>query len=119
MKPNRLRAMFELIRRFERMADRMGFRNMRAKVIGYYEGNVATEEGKRYTYPETFEVKVENWNNHFYSYRVDDGAWIREGTDLTGNGLSTAQVYRRQLRELRKFKQYIEQYDRKKKGDAS
>ncbi len=59
------------------------------------------EDGKTVQYPETIEVKIENWSNHFYSVRVSDGRWIPEGSNLDGRGLTSAQVYRRMLNEVR------------------
>lgn len=69
---------------------------------GYSPANAVVEDdGKTYHYPESFELKIENQNNHFYTFRVKDGKMLREGCTLTGPGLSVAQVYRKQLQELK------------------
>lgn len=55
-----------------------------------------------YHYPETVEVKFENQSNSFYSFRVSDGRFIREGRDLVANpGLTAVQLYRIQATEAR------------------
>lgn len=52
-----------------------------------------------FTYPECFEVKIENKQNHFYSVRTRDNRWIPEGMSLNGKGLSIGQVYKLMLKE--------------------
>lgn len=70
-------------------------------IVDINEAHTQMENGSEFSYPETVEVKIENWSNHFYSVRTSDGRWIREGTELSGKGLSLGQVYRRMLVEAR------------------
>ena len=99
---------FEMIKRFKAAARKQGFDNIEATVIEYSVGRKTIENGVPYTYPDTLEVKFENWENHFFSYRLQDGRFIPEGCDLSGKGLTLAQVYRKQLKELREFRRYLD-----------
>lgn len=71
------------------------------EVVDYSKAFTQVEDGEEYLYPSTFEIKIESRSNHFYSLRVVDGAWIREGRNLLGPGRTAAQVYRMIVRELK------------------
>lgn len=71
------------------------------EIIDYSKAFAQIEDGEEYLYPSTFEIKIESRSNHFYSLRVVDGAWIREGRNLLGPGRTAAQVYRMIVRELK------------------
>jgi len=71
------------------------------EVVDYNKAHAQIEDGEEYLYPSTFEIKIESRSNHFYSLRVVDGAWIREGRNLSGPGRTAAQVYRMIVRELK------------------
>lgn len=94
-----------------KMRQRLGWKpcgldsNVNVIVSSFNEAfTMREDDGKDYSYPETIEVKIENWSNHWYSVRTSDGRWIREGQDLSGPGLSAGQVYRRMLNELKNRK---------------
>ena len=59
-----------------------------------FEQNEADEgqPPKMVSYPETLEVKFEADSNHFYSVRVSDFRFIREGALLDGAGKSDGEV---------------------------
>ncbi len=78
------------------------------EVVDYSKAFAQIEDGEEYLYPSTFEIKIESRSNHFYSFRIVDGEWIREGRSLTAKGLTTAQVYRRIVRELKEHANEIQ-----------
>lgn len=102
--------------KFDRIARQIlgdvdGFNPCVFKVIGYSEAYTSIETDrlgnkKTYKYPETIEIKFENWSNSFYSVRVSDLKWIREGQDLGGAGSSGMRVLLKQIKELKAFKQH-------------
>lgn len=71
------------------------------RILGYDKAETRMEDGTKYSYPETFHVNIEAWSTFKYSFRVSDGKWIREGVDLNSSGLSTAQVYKRVLENIK------------------
>lgn len=94
---------FRVKSRLEYYAESMGL-HIQVKVTGYSPAETKLEsDGKTYRYPETLEVKIENWHNHFYSFRTKDGRWIPEGRNLTGKGISTFRVIRSMMRELKEW----------------
>lgn len=91
-----------LKRRLSRQSKRLDLSYVCELVIQDYSPEFTQDElGTLFTYPETLEIKIENWENCFYSFRVKDSRWIREGSRLDGVGLTTAQVYRRMLKMLK------------------
>jgi hypothetical protein len=75
--------------------------DLKIYIQDYSAAEKRNEDGKIYEYPATIEVKFENQSNHFYSFRLKDGMFIREGSNLNGKGLTAVEVYRRQAREAR------------------
>lgn len=74
------------------------------KIIEVSDAKTQDEGDGKYDYPETIEVKIENWSNYFFSVRTKDNRWIYEGRPLSGKGYTTAQIYRHMLEELRDHK---------------
>lgn len=111
-----LSKVLKMQKKFDRIARQIlgdvdGCQPCKFKITDYSEAYTSIETdrfGKKttYNYPETIEVKFENWSNSFYSVRVSDLRWIREGTNLDGAGLSGFRVLSKQIKELKAFKQH-------------
>ena len=76
--------------------------DLKVIIADYSPATTREENGKVYHYPETIEVKFENQSNSWYSFRLSDQKFIREGADLVGSkGLTAAQVYKCQALEAK------------------
>ncbi len=81
------------------------------KITGYSNAETRIENGETYSYPSMFDIKIENWTTYKGSFRLSDGRFIGEGCDLNGPGLTVAQLYRRQLRQLKAHAELIKNID--------
>ncbi len=94
---------FRVMKRLKMHARTMGLKDFDMRALDFNPARTQMEDGKKYRYPATLEFKVENFSNHFYSFRAKDGRWIAEGMDLNGKGLSTFRMMRRMLREMKSW----------------
>lgn len=104
---NALKILFKTQRVFEYKACDFELGHLKCKITGYQEASTKIENGTTYHYPETIEVKFENWSNWFFSFRLQDGRWIPEGSDLNGKGLSTFKLMRNMIREMKAYAEAI------------
>ena len=95
--------LLRISRRFDDYARRFGSDQCVMKIVSLSRAYVSNEGDKTFRYPETVEIKFQNWSNHFYSLRTKDLRWIPEGAKLNGKGLSTFQVMRLMAKELKAF----------------
>lgn len=72
-------------------------------VQDYCPAKTQVEGSGTFHYPETIEIKIENWSNHWFSIRMSDSRCIGEGGNLNGKGQTIGQVYRMMRRESRDF----------------
>lgn len=99
---------FRMKKRLARQTLGMANGSVRLDIIGVEAAETRIEDGETYHYPETIEIKIENWHNHWFSYRVSDGRWIREGVGLSSSkGFSSYTVYRRMLKEVKAYHAYV------------
>lgn len=76
--------------------------DLKIVITDYSAAESKVEGDKLYHYPETFEVKIENQNNHFYSFRTSDARFIGVGQDLVySKGLTAAQLYKQMALEAK------------------
>lgn len=80
------------------------------------QGAYTDEDG--FTYSESIDVKVENWSNSFYTFRLDDGRFVREGTLLDSNGISSFELLKRMLREFKAWLDRCELHEEAIKNNA-
>lgn len=111
-----LKLIFKMQRLLKHQAKRLGFHDYDCKLIGLNEAFTSNPKidcnpnGEPYHYPETLEVKFENWSNNFYSLRTSDSGWIRSGRNMmTIHPESTFKVVRNQIREMKLCMQHRQQ----------
>lgn len=103
-----LNRLFYMAERLKLNAKSLGLSyNCEVKLFGYSEAEARVEDGKTYHYPEMFDVNIENWSTWKGNFLPQTGVWIREGRDLSGPGLTTAQMYRRMLEMMREHAKRI------------
>jgi hypothetical protein len=103
-----LEQVFKMKRRLACQAQVLGLSySCEVKLMDYFAAEVRVEDGVAYAYPEMFGVIIENWNTFKGSFRLSDGRWVRESADLNSKGLTTPQIYRRMLKELKAHAKYI------------
>ena len=77
-------------------------------ITGVEQARVQHEDLGTFKYPETIEVRFDNWSTSHYSVRTKDFGWIRSGRNLnTTKPESIFKVYRAQLREMKAFREHL------------
>lgn len=97
------------------MSDRIKYQSQRhglenpfdLKILDYSQVFKQNENGVEVIYPEMLGLKLEGWNNTFFSLRVEDCRFIPEGCNLDGPGLTAYQIYRRMLQEMKSYAAFI------------
>lgn len=99
---------FEVLSHVFHLKRKLDWRGTKVVVTDYLMGYSRKEGDKTYSYPETIEVKFEGWSNSFFSFRLRDQVWIREGCNLntTANFLTTPQLYKILLLEIKAFEEH-------------
>ncbi|HNA61476.1 MAG TPA: hypothetical protein PKW79_00160 [Rhabdochlamydiaceae bacterium] len=103
---NTLKMLFKTQKKYYLKACDLELGHLKCVIKDYSEAETKVENGKTYHYPEVINVKFENWSNWFFSYRLKDGRWIPEGSDLNGKGLSTFKLMRNMIREMRAYAEW-------------
>lgn len=80
-------------------------------LLEYSKAETRLEDRQEHTYPERIDLNIENWSTWKGSFRLSDGRFIREGTDLNGPGLSMFSLCRRMIRELEAHAERIKLYE--------
>ena len=108
---NSLKSLFRMKRKLEAWYGanwgHEGGGSLKVLIQGYSSEHSSTEDGETYHYPETIEIKIENRSNYFFSYRLKDGRFVREGSSLNGVGLSVVDVYRLMAKEQQNWRKEL------------
>lgn len=73
------------------------------------QNSYTDEDG--FEYPESIEVKIENWSNSFYTFRIKDSRLIRENVQLDSTGISTFKLLKEMLREFKSWLDHIQLHE--------